>query len=244
MPRAYKSGYSAAAIASRRKGAAARRSAVARYKVVGAGRGYLRTAGYYRGPARSTSELKFLDTSKAETTVANTGTILNTSLCVIPQDGTESGRVGRKVTAKSLMIRGEYTMAAPTDVGATDALCRFIVYHDKQTNGAAAGVTDILETAAYQSFNNLANKGRFRILCDKKMNLQAQGAAASGAGYTFGEQRKGFEKYLKLNLPLEYDNSATTGAITTQRSNNIGVLAISVGGVMQITYTARLRYTD
>lgn len=32
---------------------------------------------------------------------------------------------------------------------------------------------------------------------------------------------------MKCNIPIEYDNTATTGAITTQRSNSIAVLAFS-----------------
>lgn len=243
MPRTYKPKSSAARMALSRRSSAARKSAVARYAIVGAGRGYLRTAGYYRG-GRGSGELKFLDTTKASTVTATAGTIFNDSLCVVPQDGTESGRVGRKITAKSFYFRGFTYLAAATAATSTDDQVRFIVYLDKQTNGAAAAVTDILETADFYSFNNLANKSRFRILCDKKLSIQANGAAATGAAYSFGEVRKSWEKYIKVNLPLEYDNSATTGAITTQRSNNVGVLVISTDATAQVGYTCRMRYTD
>lgn len=205
-------------------------------------RGYTRTSGYYGRFAGTGTELKFFDTSKALTTVAATGTILDDSLNHIAQGTGESDRIGRKCTLKSINLHGLLQLPAATAAVNTDDVVRFIVFLDKQCNGAAAGVTDILETNDFFSFNNLANKSRFRILCDKKLTINAQGATATAGAYTYGEQRKGFNLYLRCNLPLEFDN--TTGAITELRSNNIGVLAISNQGTARIQYTSRVRYAD
>lgn len=246
MPRAYKgtSRY-ANSLASRRTAFKARTSA-ARGRVVGAARGYLRTGGYYRGASRSTGELKFVDSTLAGTLTATAGAILPTtgSLLLIPQDGTESGRVGRKVTLKSIAMRGTVVLPAATGATSTDDVVRIILVQDKQCNGAAMGVTDLLETATADSFNNLSNKSRFRVLFDKKVRVQAQGAVASGAAFTYAEQRVHWEKYIKLNMPIEYDNSATTGATATIRSNNITALVISTDGTALVAWTCRVRYTD
>ena len=41
-------------------------------------------------------------------------------------------------------------------------------------------MTDILESDDYQSFNNLANKGRFVTLMDRTYELNSNGAAGDG----------------------------------------------------------------
>lgn len=195
---------------------------------------YLRAAG---------AEHKFLDTTVAATTAAAAGTILSSSLNVIAQGNGESDRAGRRVTVKSVMMRACARLPSSASGGSTSDVVRVIVYQDKQTNGAAATVTDILESADYRAFNNLANKNRFVILKDKTMELNVGGGSATGT-IVFAEYFKHFNAFKKVNIQIEYDNSVSTGAISSQRSNNIGVLAISRDGTATIEYTARIRYTD
>ena len=57
---------------------------------------------------------------------------------------------------------------------------RVMLYHDKQANGATAAVLDILESADYQSFNNLVNSGRFRILMDRTYAMNYLTLASGG----------------------------------------------------------------
>lgn len=184
-------------------------------------------------------EVKFFDTTKTNTTVANTGTILNSSLVLIPQGITESTRIGRKIIVTALHIN--LVMLLPATVTANDASdsVRFIVYLDKQANGAAAGVTDILESAVFLSFNDLTNTGRFKILKTKNCSLSAQ----SGNGTSCAEEQKFFQLNMtNLKIPIEFNS--TTGAITEITSNNIGVLAISQSGKVGAQYVARIRYID
>jgi len=58
------------------------------------------------------------------------------------------------------------------------------------------------------------------------------------------EAGKTYNQYIKCNFPIEYDASAATGAITTQRSNSVAVLMISQGGFCTFQYNTRIRYSD
>ncbi len=119
------------------------------------------------------------------------------------------------------------------------------MYLDKQANAATATVLNILETAEYQSFNNLSNKGRFRTLMDKKYVLKPHAGAGDGTTNIFNDDLIYDEFFKAVNITIEYDNSATTGVLTSIRSNNIGVLLISkqrTGTVFNSEL--RLRFAD
>lgn len=207
--------------------------------------GFTRTAGYYGRYARASgvgTELKFFDGANSTASVSATGAILEDSLNEIAQGAGESNRVGRKCTLKSIHLRGEFTLPAQTSATTSSERVRFIVYLDKQCNGATAAVTDILESGNQDSFLNLANKSRFRILGERTCALNAHGATATAGAYTFGEVVKNFKMNLKCNLPLEFDGA--TGAITELRSNNIRVLAISDSAVATCVFRWRVRYAD
>ncbi|MFQ0997907.1 hypothetical protein [Gilliamella sp. CG33] len=203
---------------------------------------------YTRGRrATAGGELKFHDISFSDAVVTNSGAIVEDSLLTIAQGTTESTRIGRKLTVKAIAFR--YTVQIPTTATAantTDTI-RVMMYLDKQTNGAAAAVTDILESAAYQSFNQLANTSRFTILYDKTTSLSCKSGSGRGTADTlsFGGHRVDPTFYKTCNIPIEYDNVASTGVITTMRSNNIGILAITASGLAGIpTALVRIRFSD
>ncbi len=215
------------------------------YQMSSSNRGYLRTGGYY-GRFANGGEMKFHDVDLDDAVVASGGTITDT-VNIIAQGSTESQRIGRKCAIKSINWR--YTITLPEADAVADPISsdtvRVIMYIDKQANGAAAAVTDILESADYQSFNNLANTGRFRTICDNLHTINYLTLASDGAGVvsSSGVQRN-YSMYKKCNLPLEFDNSFTDGRLTTIRSNNIGVLIISVNGIAGFFSKIRLRFSD
>jgi hypothetical protein len=200
--------------------------------------GRTRTAGFYGRYQPMGGEQKFLDTTYAQTGQVSSGTITYPSVNLIAQGAGESERIGRKVTLKSLLLRYVCVLNNTTSPGSTEDVVRVIVFLDKQCNGQAATVTDILETANHLSFNNLANKNRFSILCDQSSDLNSNGAIAAG----FGEVVHTRSKYLRLNHAVEF--SGATGAITEIRSNNIGILVITKGNNSLWNATVRIRYSD
>lgn len=207
--------------------------------------GRVQTSGFFGRFRPGGPEAKFLDTTEAQTAVAIAGTIGQQSLNVIPQDDTQSGRIGRKVTVKSLFIKGQIILPATTVAANTTDLMRIIVYIDKQTNGASAAVATLLETAAINSFRNMANVSRFQILFDKTFTLRCDAGGAPTATPSFNTVVRHFQiNVTKLNVVIEYDATATTGAIATQRTNNIGQMALTLSNLATLGYTARIRYDD
>lgn len=203
----------------------------------------MKLARYVAPVPRSIGEFKFLDTAFSDGTLASTAVFQN--LNVVPQGDTESQRVGRKITITRLNIRGSVTLLAATDVTNTSALFRMRIVLDKQTNGAQFAATDLLESDTINSFSNLSNKSRFRVLRDGVIALSRGGATATGAAYAFGEKIVPIDETLDMKVPIEFDNSATTGALTTQRSNSLcAVFQSSTGEILSVAITFRIRYLD
>lgn len=204
-----------------------------------------RTGGYYgRFGKGKVGELKFHDVTLDDAIVA-TSAAITASVNLIAQGVTESTRVGRKCTIRSVHWRYQVTLPK-VDAASTskpgDSL-RILLYVDKQCNGATIAGSDLFETDDIHSFRNLANSNRFTILCDKIHNIGYQGMASDGAGVVSQEKVvKNFNIYKKLMLPIEY--SSTTGAIGEIRSNNIGVLLISASGEAGFNSNIRLRFSD
>ncbi len=192
-------------------------------------------------------ELKFHDVDVDMTGADHSaGVILNTSsINLIAQGVTESTRIGRKCVIRSIGWRGNVDYAVATGAGAADAdQLRLMLVLDKQANGAAPAVTDVLESANIHSFNNLSNKGRFRVLSDKIHFLNVVGAAGDGTTHDYMIVKEPIEFFKQVNIPLEF--SAGTGAITEIRSNNLFILAISqlASTSTSIDSKVRLRFSD
>ncbi len=208
-------------------------------------KGYGRTSGYYGryGPQANRPELKFHDISISDAVVAATAALPIDSCVKIAQGTTESTRIGRKCTVKSINWRFIVQLAAGLVTTTTSDVVRVILFLDKQCNGATAAAGDILETTTdYQSFNNLANKNRFRTLMDRSYNLNASSGGGNTGSATFGEFAIHDSFYKKCNIPIEYDSTA--GAITEIRSNNIAVLLVSQGNSSSFISSMRIRFSD
>ncbi len=193
---------------------------------------------------RDTQEHKFHDLMVIDDTISSTGAVIN-SMNLIAQGVTESTRIGRKCTIRNIAWR--FTVDIPEqDAVATPAsgdVVRVILFLDKQANGAAIVPSDFLEIAHYQSFKNLANTSRFKTLMDRSYVLNYNSLASDNAAVV--SQSNHFIEdtfFKKCRIPIEF--SATAGAITEIRSNNIGVLLVSKAGSGGITSRMRLRFSD
>ncbi len=154
-------------------------------------------------------ELKFFDTVNTGTALAITGVVTNNSLNIVPQGTTESQRVGRKMIIRKIGIR--FLLQFNSGTAESAEVVRVIVVQDKQANGAAFGITDVLETASEGSFNNLANKSRFIILMDRYEAINK----TVDIGTNINEHTQAWSWFKDVNIPIEFDNSATTGALTS-----------------------------
>lgn len=139
------------------------------------------------------------------------------------------------------MFKGLVNLVANADINDSHDLIRVMVYWDKQTNGTVALTNDILEEGlalAENSFRNLSNNKRFTVLMDKRFIMNP--AVYSSLQDLTNTTIKNLEYYINCNIPIEFD--AITGTIGNIKSNNIGILVASHGGVTQIEGTYRIRY--
>lgn len=208
-------------------------------------RGYVRNVGFYnRLRNMMGQEMKFHDVEVAST--APPAGLITDTLNSIPQGTNESERIGRRAVVKKIQCKFHITLpafSATSNIGRWDVV-RVIFYLDKQCNGQAATVLNILETADFQAFNNLASRDRFVKLYDKSFSMAIAGAAGdfgASAGYTAPKViNRTF--YKSCDIPIEFNSP--TGGLSSIRSNNIGVLLISENGYCDFEGKFRLRFTD
>lgn len=199
---------------------------------------------YSKVPKVPAVELKFHDVDVDDAIIAANGTIAAASVLTIAQGDTEVQRIGRKITIRKIQWRYNIKLIQQTVSSATGDIVRVVLYQDRQTNGAAAAVTDIMESDNYQSFLNLANSDRFFILHDKTFEVNATAGGGDGTTEDYGLVEKHHTVYKECNIKIQYDDSVTTGAIGSMRSNNIGVLLLSKNGVCAFDSKMRFRFSD
>ncbi len=208
-----------------------------------------------RARAARAGELKFYDVVVDDAVIDAAGTIQDPtnpgpaaaqeSIVGIKQGVGESERIGRKCTIRSIGWRFDVSLPEQDAVTtpASGDVVRVILYHDKQANGAAATVLGILETANYQSFNNLSNTSRFTTLMDKTVAINYKSLGSDGAGVVSqGNVLSQYSFFKRCNIPLEF--SAATGALSEIRSNNLNVMLISRAGIAGFASQFRVRFSD
>ncbi len=203
--------------------------------------GYDRTGGYYGRFSGCTNELKFKDTNIDDAFVALTINAQN--LTVIVEGDGESERIGRKICVKKVHIRGSLQLATGALGSTASELVTCMIVQDKQTNGALFAGTDLLDVDVFDSFRNLANSGRFNVLWKRDYAFKIGGIGPAASAQT-GEDIKWIKANLNCNVVVQYDNSASTGAITTVRTNNLYFVTISKSNIVTLVANVRIRYSD
>lgn len=187
-------------------------------------------------------ELKAFDTSLAFTFDA-TGEVPATGQLSLVQTGdTLNNRDGAVIQVKSLQIRG-YANFTPGATATAASTAYLYVVLDRQANGAAAAVTDVLtSTDMSTALGNVPNQYRFKIL--KRIVIPM--VATAGVTTAYNPVVVPVEEYIKFLKPIEMRFKASAGAITDLSSNNIFLLAGTEGtsdDLIGFAGTARLRFT-
>lgn len=188
-------------------------------------------------------ELKFHDDVQPDPIVSTTGAISSNPI-IIAQGTGESDRVGRLVIMRKVTLKFTISLPTQTEDGGIGPgeVVRIMFIQDTQCNGAAAVPTDVLETAKFDSYRNLANIKRFKVLYDKfvvmnRMVVMEDALNAIGSPLRLYFRRK----TLYMKTPIEY--SGTTGALPEIRSNYFFFLYITKNGTGGITEQhSRYRY--
>jgi len=187
-------------------------------------------------------EKKFLD-SPVYIVSATAGSI-QADFNGLAQGSAAGQRVGNRVNLTNFNLHAE--CAAGTKIRNEASTHRIILFIDKQCNGAAPAVTDILQTASVYSFRNMYTLDRFVILKDKLFTLNANAPGSSATTLQL-ENSRVIKMSWKGNLPIFY--SGIGSGVGNISSNNVGLLYIcdtanQAGDAQGMVGTARVKYTD
>jgi len=132
-----------------------------------------------RASMRSTSGSRFAPELKAVDVSPNTAA--DTGGAILLLNGIAPGtalnqRVGRQVLMTALKYHLYCNVTAATGI---DQSHRLLIVRDKQANGAALAINDVIDGGSTSQYN-LSNQARFEILMDKRYYLNASGEPGSG----------------------------------------------------------------
>ena len=116
-------------------------------------------------------------------------------------------RTGNRQINKSLELNIAIT---PGSAGVITQISYLVVY-DRQPNGAAPVIADILTTASPIAFTNQANKDRFKVLCRRRLTILGTSANPADTENYFHHE------YLVMDLESIYNqtNGSTIADCTT-----------------------------
>jgi len=232
----------ALAVQKRRKiGPNAQRQNIAAQKAVARNAGFIRKTGAYglRGPAGI--EKKWFDYTINQGTIPDNGTIVPSVNGVIQGSGVNE-RIGNKITIRNLNCRFWVSIDNASGFVASSVI-RYIIYVDKQCNGAAATPADLLTGALVGSYRNMDTVDRFQVLADKFLILGPKAYGSTTAGTTFGTDSMTMRKF-SWKGALQINFGGAGGTINLIRSNNIGILFIGSPSGANVQGGIRIKYTD
>lgn len=214
----------------------------------------------------SSGEMKYFDTEKSNTAIAQVTTswagteqdpaTFNT--LVVPVKGSSiDERVGRRIKVHSIKIRGFIRVDAQSAQSTADgsSYIRVILFQDEQTNGAQVQGETLMQDSASSagtitSFQNLGALGRFRVLKDKVFTVSDLNLA-NNTGTTGGLVQAGkkipFKMFVKFAVPVVVNFNATNGGTVADiTDNSFHVLAATDSNAYAPTlnYACRVGYKD
>jgi len=193
----------------------------------------MRTGGW-ANPSKG-GELKFCDNTISTAITFNSAAFSAAQLLLTIAQGTDaSGRIGRKITVKSLLFRFAIKLGTTSTFGAP---VRILIVYDRQANATAPAITDVLTVDDFFSPNNLSNRDRFVTIFDNITDPISAGSNAQVADVL----------YKRLNLEVMY-NAGTDATIGSISSGSIYLFVAQAGSLLtangNINARCRIRYTD
>ncbi len=184
-------------------------------------------------------ELKYDDGGAAIFNVLSAGTTI--LLSTIPNGTGPSERIGRAVQYSDITLNYKIQVRNPTETGG----CRVFIVYDRQTNGAAPAITDILTQANTMALYNANNRTRFKILYDKTHSFYyIPSNATNGTGGRQTAPTIVTNHNIKLTgLAAHFKGSGSgigdidSGALTM-------IVVTDVNDTFDFTETNRIQYTD
>lgn len=182
-------------------------------------------------------EKKYVDGAVTFTNPGTGGAIVANLICGIQLGTSDTTRTGNTIRVTKIWLRGELQ----GDTTATRADSRIVCFWDRQPNGAAPSVANIMQQSnTYSPFNHdmVVGQGgsRFEIVSDKSYvwNQPVSGAA------TFYPRRYSF--FWKGSKVIKFGGNA--GTVADMVTNNFGVLMQDAGTVNDFAGYVTIEYED
>lgn len=216
--------------------------------------GFTRLSGNYGryGPYRRFGlniEKKFFDTALAAVALTSGGAVMSSSINLVSQGNAENNFVGRKFTIKSIQMKGNLVKASNSNatLGSviSNAGFRMLLILDKQANGAALTVAELLENADINGLLRAENASRFTVIKEWKGQINSQVCKDdTGNVFATGATTASVKYFKKCNIPIEM--GSTGGAITEVRTNNLALVGFCSTSDTLLTFTGRwrIRFSD
>lgn len=190
----------------------------------------------YGAVTRVRGETGYVDYAAQGFACDSTGSV--TLLNAVGQGASTSQRIGKRISLKSVQLRGSILSKSATKEAA--AVVMFV--YDKRPTGSMPSMTDILVSSSAYSFNNDTNSSRFRIL--KRTKRQVIGNETDMTSAAFQDA----DAFLNLKgLPVTYKDVGT-GAIGDIEEGALYMVTIgdkpAGNEACELYGGVRLRYND
>lgn len=187
-------------------------------------------------------ERKVVDTASATYACNTTGSV--TFISGAAQGTDFNQMIGRKATLITAQLEGQL---APQDNSVFPTHARVMLIYNEQPNAAVPAITDILTAATSNSFMNLNNRDRFKVILDHNVALGQVDTTATQA-VADAPTSSVVSYYRKLpNLPVVRNGAATTAAITNYVTGTLLLVTIgdqAAAGGYNFIGAVRVRFMD
>lgn len=175
-------------------------------------------------------EYKFIDSSADNTDFWTTPIV--SSIVTIGQGDGEEERTGERVILKSVQCRWE--MKIDVDASGSD-IGRFVIVTEKNPMGVAPVWTDVFKSANVNALRAMTNATNWKVLYDKRVVFNNTNDVAGATIRKYGEV------YRKINLPCEFNNTATAPL-----KNGLYIMYMSTATQAKgdLTFRIRVRFTN
>lgn len=210
--------------------------------------------------------MKYFDTAFTTAAIVAAGTTWATAvtnpttfdtLCVPTVGAAINQRIGRSIKVLKIRLRGTINVApqALQSAADTSTKIRYMIVQDEQTNAAEMTGTQLMENAAnsiasLNSFQNLDNFGRFRVLKDKTIVI-SNANLANDTGASGGLVQSGMKRTFKCTIvfrePVVIRFNATNGgtiADIVDNSLHFVIAADQIDYAPTVGYSCRVCYKE
>jgi len=220
----------------------------------------LATRGFRARYGSAKGELKLFETIVGLSDIPTLGAVVSTLF--VPIQGSDyTNRIGRKVRVKSIGMRFfsclNASQQAAADLGinrnvfARAQSQRVMLVYDTQPNGVTSNPTDILTSQTTIAMNNLNNRDRYRVLCDKVISFDPYHVVTDATPVittaTFNKCQQYWTFWKRCNKEVIFGSS--TGAIADVITGAFLLLSVAsettTGNVgNSLRYQIRFRFED